>query len=214
MKIILSGEGNSDIGECDYQSKEFIPGPIAILTEKILNFCHQYEFEFLYKLRSELKRYPITLKGKKKKEKQDATGKGHSDLAYKLGYIAKEEEYDLAVLMRDAKKQDFQAVYDEIRSGFEAAKFERGVAAVPVPESEAWLICCFDPKESQRIEDSKEYMKTVLEQKLSEKHIENNKNTWAEIANLCMIEKIQAPSFRQFKTDLGQACKQTSFKSY
>jgi len=204
IEIIISGEGNSDVGENDYLTNQFIPGPITILTDKIIRFFHNDGVCFHFKPRSELKRYPMTLKGKKKKFKKATTGKGHSDLAYKLGCLAKENKVHIAVLMRDAKKNQFRSVYDEIRSGFIAATFENGVPAVPVPESEAWLVCCLEPKESAQIENCKTDMKTLLKDKLIKRDSPHTKDSWREIANDCIIEQINAPSFKQYKNDLEQ----------
>ncbi len=41
--------------------------------------------------------------------------------------------------MRDSGRREFQAVYRAIKDGFQAAKFDNGIPAVPVPESDAWL---------------------------------------------------------------------------
>ncbi len=112
IEIILSGEGNSDIGERDYRSGEFVPGPISLLTMKPPRFFHKHEVNFQFRSRSELKRHPITLKGKKKKFKNRASGKGHSNLAYKLGYIAKEKKCHIAVLMRDSGRREFQLSFE------------------------------------------------------------------------------------------------------
>lgn len=101
IEILLSGEGNSDIGEKNFQSGEFILGPIAILTRNILHWYHKHDVHFQFKPRLELKRYPMTLDGKKKKEKKGAIAKGHSVLAYKLACVAKENNCHIAILMRD-----------------------------------------------------------------------------------------------------------------
>lgn len=207
IEILISGEGNSDVGEKDRLTNQFTPGPITILTDKILRFYHKEDIRFQFKSRSELKRYPMTLKGKKKRFKNAAAGKGHSDLAYKLGCLARENRADLAVLMRDAGKDRFQIVYDDIRGGFEAARFENGVPAVPTPESEAWLIACLEPEESARIENCKADMKTLLEEKLMQKKRDHSKAGWREIAQDCVIDKIKAPSFQKYKNDLHHKTK-------
>ncbi len=124
-----------------------------------------------------------------------------------MGYIAKENKCHIAVLMRDSDRQEFQSVYRAIKDGFQAARFEHGVPAVPVPESEAWLICCLDPEESRHIEKTKEDLKIVLEEKLLERHREHRKDTWREIAANCVIERLRAPSFQQYKKDMEQALK-------
>ncbi len=207
IDIILSGEGNSDIGERDYGSGEFVPGPISYLTMNLLRFFHKHDVNLHFKSRSELKRHPITLKGKKKKFKNMTTGKGHANLAFKLGYIAKKKRSHIAVLMRDSGRHEFKSVYIAIKDGFQAAKFEHGVPAVPVPESEAWLICCLEPEKSRYIEKCKEDLKIVLEKKLFERHREHNKDTWREIASDCTIERLLAPSFQQYRKDMERALK-------
>jgi len=202
IEIILSGEGNSDIGEHDTKTKSFIPGPITLLTINILNYFHKYDIKCHFINRMQLKRYPMTLKGRKKKEKVQATGKGHSNLAYKLACIAKIKKYQIAILMRDASKQEYQTVYNEIMGGFHTAMYQNGVAAIPVPESEAWIVSCLSPEESKRIEELKIDMKKLLDQKLSDKNIENNKETWREIASSCIINKVESPSFNRYRNDL------------
>ena len=204
IEIVISGEGNSDVGHRDMRSSQFVWGPITHLTHNILYFFHKYDVQFHFRPRYELKRYPITLKGKKKKEKLSA-GKGHSNLAYKLACIAQEKDAHLAILMRDADNRTFKEVYEEIEGGFEAAKFERGVPAVPVPKSEAWLICCLDPHRSLKIEYEEKEMKELLEEVLLEKGLEHDNDTWCATAIECDVEKIQAPSFRQYIDDLKQA---------
>ncbi len=109
--------------------------------------------------------------------------------------------------MRDSGRREFQLVYSAIKDGFRSARFEHGVPAVPVPESEAWLICCLEPEESRCIERSKEDLKIILEKKLLVRHREHSKDTWREIAVDCVVERLRAPSFRQYKNDMKHALK-------
>ncbi len=204
IEILISGEGSSDIGHGDYESGNFVLGPITILTQNILHFLHKHDVNFHFKTRSALKRYPITLKGKKKRDKLLA-GKGHSNLAYKLGVLSKEKGCHLAVLMRDTDNRKFEDVYAEIISGFQVAKFEGGVPAVPCPKSEAWLICCLFPEKSGQIESVKEEMKILLENLVIEQGMKHTSDTWCKIATECEIEKIQARSFCQYLQDLESA---------
>jgi hypothetical protein len=69
IELILSGEGNSDIGEKDIKSQSFISGPITVLTINMLNFFHKLDIKCHFINRMQLKKYPMTLKGKKKREK-------------------------------------------------------------------------------------------------------------------------------------------------
>jgi hypothetical protein len=203
IRIILSGEGSSDFGAKDYQTKEFVPGPIAAITEKILTWCSKTEFSFNFIHRNELKRHPITLKGKKKTG--PSTGKGHSNLAYKLAYLAKDGGYDMAILMRDARKTEFEAVCQEIRDGYAAAKFDSGIPAVPVTESEAWIIACIIPERSHRIEDCSCDMKVKLRQLLEEQNKHHDRDTWNEIAEGCPVDSIKSRSFVQYREDIKEA---------
>jgi len=204
IKIYISGEGNSDIGHKDYESGQFIFGPITILTQNILYFLHKHDIRFRFVTRKELKRYPMTLKGKKKKEKL-SSGKGHSNLAYKLGIRSQEEGCHLAILMRDSDNRKFEDVYAEISSGFQTANFKGGIPAVPCPKSEAWLICCLFPEKSHQIERIKEEMKELLERIIIERGVEPTLEIWNDIAMKCQIEKIQAHSFCQYVQDLKKA---------
>ncbi|MFH0825241.1 MAG: hypothetical protein V2B18_21020 [Pseudomonadota bacterium] len=209
IRIILSGEGNSDFGELDHLTKEFTPGPIALLTENILAWHHKVDVSFKFRTRAELKRYPMTLKGKKKKT-GIATGRGHSDLAYKLACVAKENRCDVAILMRDARKSEYDTVYQEIKDGFSAAKFDSGIPAVPVPESEAWIVSCIVPERSHRVEDCSRDMKVILEELLKSRNRPHNKETWCEITAGCRVDSVKSPSFVQYTKDIEDVVKYLS----
>ncbi|MGP9594840.1 hypothetical protein, partial [Halomonas sp. AOP42-C2-25] len=57
----------------------------------------------------------------------------------------------IAVLFRDsdgtasAGRGDWQTKYDSILEGFEAEGFSYGIAMMPKPKSEAWLLCALKP---------------------------------------------------------------------
>ncbi|MEW6350521.1 MAG: hypothetical protein AB1646_15765 [Thermodesulfobacteriota bacterium] len=204
IEMLLSGEGPSDIGEKDPQNGTFNHGPIAVLTSRILAWNHKHDVTFHFRTRAELKSHVMTLKGKPKGQKGTA-GKGHSLLAFKLAWVAKENNCDVAVLMRDADNRDFTEVYEEIRSGFVAARFDRGIPAVPVPKSEAWIICCVDPGESDRIERRSEDMKALLEQKLRLHQTPDNIESWRDIVSSCDLCAVRPPSFVRYKRDMEGA---------
>lgn len=204
IKIAISGEGNSDVGEHNYDTEEFVPGPITCLTQTILHYNYKHDVAFKFWTRGELKKYPITLKGKKK---HVGSGKGHSNLAYKLAFLAKETRCDVAILMRDADKLSFQSVYDEIVAGFLEAKFSNGVPAVPVPKSEAWLICCLSHINCDQIEQSKDDLKEMLEAMLEEEGLSNDKDTWRQIGETCDITQVLTPSLEKFKSDVESVTK-------
>ncbi len=199
--ILFCQENVSDIGYIDAKDGLFVYGPITELTENILLFHDKSNLNLHFISRKNLKKAPITLKGKKKKEKL-AAGKGHSNLAYKLAYKAMNMKCDVAILMRDADNRAFKDVYNEIVSGFQAAGFENGIPAVPVPKSEAWLICCLDTGRSSKIETCKEDMKQLLERLVADKGLKNNIEAWKDIAKYCDLENVDSYSFKQYINDL------------
>ena len=44
MHLVLSGEGNSDIGKLSYKREEFIPAPMYYLIDKIIETKLKYSF--------------------------------------------------------------------------------------------------------------------------------------------------------------------------
>ena len=163
MKLILSGEGPSDLGssvlgEC---GESFMPGPMAWIVDRLLQAFHTtyslienhsagadcivYVNET--RLASFAKQGSTLLPGIK-------YGKGNSFYARNaqcLGLFSKSvsardpDTLLIAVLFRDgdgtnANKQWSQKVESMCR-GFELAEFQTGVPMVPNPKSEAWMIC-------------------------------------------------------------------------
>lgn len=161
MKLLLSGEGKTDIGyrTLSGQERKFQPGPMAWIVDKLLEDHLRIGYSLLdthaaggdcvrfvdeTELKEKGKSGPIRLPGIK-------YGKGTALFtrnAQVLGLLAKEESGPvIAVLFRDAdgtrsaSSAEWQEKLESISRGFKLVEFEAGVPMVPRPKSEAWLLC-------------------------------------------------------------------------
>lgn len=163
MKLVLSGEGATDLGAIQVGSngENFVPGPMALIVDKLLERHHTaYSLIeshdaggdcIVYVAKSELssfaKKGPTLLPGQK-------YGKGNAFFvsnAQCLGLYAKKLSAEeagipvIAILFRDGdgtnSKKEWSAKVESMRRGFELVEFRTGVSMVPNPKSEAWLIC-------------------------------------------------------------------------
>lgn len=226
MHLVLSGEGNTDIGKLSYSLEEFIPASMYYLIDKIIERKLQYSF---YELTPEL----ITFIPKKrlleesKRFKSFASKKKGKDTAifYKnaraLAKIAQDKSIELqdddviAILFRDSDgtlstaKGMWEEKVKSIEYGFKFKGFNRGIAMVPKPKSEAWLICALKDKayeNCQKLEersgndDSPNNLKDELESfKLSSNEINEMIQNGKIDTN-----KIDMPSFKYFTKKLKE----------
>lgn len=171
MHLLLSGEGPSDIGVC-YPAAEacsveaFKPGPMAWLVDQWVERVQDYEFSHLHaglvtfvsKQHLAGNRPGPTKKGMRLRGKKTRSETGYYfNNARALAQCAKELAAEIgddviAVLFRDsdgtasAGRGDWQTKYDSVLQGFEAEGFPHGVAMIPRPKSEAWLLCALKPE--------------------------------------------------------------------
>lgn len=164
MKLLISGEGVSDVGTCNNaqgvcMDDTFSPGPMAIwlirLLEPILHYdlfsvpeAVMYVSENV--LNHDAKKSGGRMKRLRGKSKQPETSYFFSN-AEQLGKRAKElsdvnNSPVVAVLFRDVDGTRgaplvWQTKWDSMVSGFKAAEFDFGVPMLPKPKSEAWLLC-------------------------------------------------------------------------
>jgi hypothetical protein len=165
MKLLISGEGPSDLGACNNALGEctdgdFNRGPMAVwlarLWEKLLDYnlfdvpeavLYVSENALAAKAKNAGKRMQ-SLRGKK----QVAETGLYFTNAQQLGLMAKQLAADhavpvMAVLFRDAdgtrsaRGQMWKTKWDSMANGFAAAAFDFGVPMLPKPKSEAWLLC-------------------------------------------------------------------------
>jgi hypothetical protein len=172
VHLVLSGEGNSDLGLfCQYHN-EFIAGSMYFIVNKIIE--KKYDCSY-YDVKDEMITFiPKVELTKLTKRLPPYTGKNapkgtayFRNNAIALAKISKKKSKELnddviAILFRDSdgtnsnSKGMWEDKVASIKNGFEMEKFTRGVAMIPNPKSEAWLICALKNKayeNCQRLED-------------------------------------------------------------
>lgn len=167
MIVILSGEGPTDLGQCNNaqsicSDEQFQVGPMAVLVDQmlqqLLNYSprtipgvFQYVSELALKDRESIRKNEsrkVSLVGKKRDQE---TGYFYIN-AWMLGDIALERETTckdkaIAILFRDCdgtrstKAGLWAAKWKSMVDGFKRSGFTRGVPMLPKPKSEAWLLC-------------------------------------------------------------------------
>lgn len=238
MFLLFSGEGPSDLGVCDpaagrCEGDSFKAGPMAIMVDQLVDSLQGYDFSHLD---AELVEYvsesylaenkpaavkkSMALVGKKKpKETQYFYANARS-----LAIIAQEKSATLgqpviAVLFRDsdgtasAARGLWQDKRDSMLAGFAAANFALGVAMVPKPKSEAWLLCGLKPNPYQhceQLEDGSGNDKAPNSLKSQLAELLAGHTSAVELTELIKerridLNRLNMPSFASFKADLAHA---------
>lgn len=165
MKLLLSGEGPTDLGVCGPASgycsgTDFTPGPMAhlllMLLEPLLgyslaDFPDSVAYISETALCIQTKATPARLQPTRGKKKGAETAYFYGN-AMTLGRLAHKLAADeavpvLAVFFRDTDGTASSAAtlwedkWRSIHHGFAAAGFAFGVPMLPKPKSEAWLLC-------------------------------------------------------------------------
>lgn len=168
MIIVLSGEGSSDLGTCTNRQDEcsvpdFRYGPMTLLVDKEIEKNHQYSplevyedsYVFISKPRlTELMRTKSARKVALRGKKHPDTERGFFfDNAWMLGeetlrHSKERGEAAIAVLFRDCDGNNqsgpelWRSKIESVRQGFiRSGLGERGVAMIPRPKSEGWMLC-------------------------------------------------------------------------
>lgn len=146
MKVILSGEGPSDLGSKN--GSQFQKGPMCYILDVLfakvgIIFDYDYKSEHELKLlKKEKRRFCLGKKG---------CSKEHRDFfisAKMLALYAKDDgaKDSIVILFKDsdgtrsASSSLWQEKWDAVISGFSSASFENGIPMIPRPKSEAWLL--------------------------------------------------------------------------
>ena len=225
MHLVLSGEGKTDIGELAYASTEFIAGSMYFIIDKIIEQKYKYS---CYSMKNEKitfiseKKLTDIAKNKKLKKLVPHTGKNvKKETAYfllnamTLAEEAKEKAEELnddkviAIFFRDSDgtRKTIKGLWEDkvksIEKGFKIGRFDRGVAMMPNPKSEAWLICALKNKpykNCHKLEDRSGNDKSPNYLKGESKSfaIENSKINEMIQNGQIDIEKIDMPSFKYF----------------
>ena len=219
MHLVLSGEGNSDLGLfCGYKN-EFISGSMYFIVDKIIEKKCDLSFyaykedliTFVPKVElTKLTRRLPPLTGKK--GKQGTTYFTNNAIA--LAKVAHEKEKVLddevvAILFRDSDgtnstiKNLWQDKIDSIENGFKIGKFDRGVAMIPNPKSEAWLLCALQKNayaNCQKLENrsGNDNSPNSLKKELDSLGLEADRINEMIRSGEIDIEKIDMVSFRCF----------------
>ncbi|HBE79951.1 MAG TPA: hypothetical protein DDW65_19550 [Firmicutes bacterium] len=144
MRVLLCGEGPTDYGQRNYESEQWVDGPVQIFIRKI--YDGEIEIESIEK-KSVL---GLTLG----RQFQGRNLSGHGGKALKLAILAREKRKDVAACYVDADKSSgesgsdpvrckrrFEEVYQEIQRGFEPMAGQvKGLAVVPLKMIESWLL--------------------------------------------------------------------------
>ncbi len=163
MKLLLSGEGPTDLGvnRAVAGGVEFVPGPMAHVVDRLLETHLGYSILRWHELGGDSVSYvgesELASLGKPGSPLFPGVkfGKGTALFtrnAQVLGLKATEEARGaavpvVAVLFRDGDgtrsvpHTDWEQKVASIERGFELVKFNAGVPMVPRPKSEAWLLC-------------------------------------------------------------------------
>jgi len=225
VHLVLSGEGNSDLGLFCQYGNEFIAGSMYFIIDKMIEKKHDFSY---YACKDELITFiPKVELTKLTKRLPPYTGKkGLKGTAYfinnaiALAKIAKKKSNELddeviAILFRDSDgtSSTIKGLWEDkiksIENGFKIEKFANGVAMIPKPKSEAWLICALKDKPYQQCEklearsgndDSPHNLKDELKSFGIELETINEMIQDGRID----IDKIDMPSFRYFSNRLEE----------
>lgn len=236
MLLLLSGEGKGDIGQCISNAvpccdEAFRPGPMAWIVDQLVERAQGYDYSHISANRAYFvsKRYlagnnapkrgkPTALRGKSRKKETAYFFRNAMALADCAKSLASEEsDVVIAVLFRDsdgtasAGRGIWQDKYDSILEGFNLAKFPYGVAMVPNPKSEAWLLCAIKTPPYMHCEQielesgndkSPNSLKDQLTQALAPK--DGNSQGISELIRAGGIDvtRIDMPSFKKFRERL------------
>lgn len=239
MYLLLSGEGPSDIGVCRSSAvcdrADFQEGPMAIIVDQLIELNQGFEMSHLvcelvsYVSESYLaenkqppQRKAMSLRGKKK----PAETKYFFENARALASIARNKatEVDdnvIAVLFRDADgtssagRGNWNDKRNSIIAGFRAEDYDLGVAMIPKPKSEAWLLCATKQNPYQHCdcledESGNDKGKSPLKEQLVKSLVGKTSSfDMAQLINNKQIDitRIDMLSFNIFKSDLEKVVK-------
>ncbi len=165
MKLLVSGEGPTDIGTCNNAQPQcadgdFNRGPMVVwlsrLWERLLNYnvldvaeavVYVSEKSLAQRAKESGKRL-MSLRGKKQEAETGLFFSNAQQLALLAQQLAAEHKTPImAVLFRDADGtrsapgQLWQTKWRSMMDGFASVAFDFGVPMLPRPKSEAWLLC-------------------------------------------------------------------------
>lgn len=234
MKLLLSGEGKSDMGQNIPGGKgvEFQPGPMAWIVDRLLQSRLAYsliesarqgsecvqlvsEADLGKAARKDSMLLPGARYGKNIFFTRNAALLGQRANAWRQ----ETQSPVIAVLFRDGDgtratpPAEWLQKRESIRRGFALAECETGVAMVPRPKSEAWLLCarrspeyahCAALEDAPGNDASPNSLKKQLAAAVGHEADASAQAEWVESGRIDPA-RIDMPSFNAFRDDLWQA---------
>jgi len=235
MYVLLSGEGPSDLGRCELgldqcKSENFQPGPMSLVVDQLIESFQGFEFSYIESncvgfvsetYLAENKAPPTQkarLPGKKKPPETQYYFENARALALAALRISEEiNDNVIAVLFRDsdgtasAGRGDWANKRKSILAGFAEENYGYGVAMIPKPKSEAWLLCAVKDNPYQHChqlenESGNDRSQSPLKEQLSEA-LQGNDSV-EQINGMVRnheidVHRIDMPSFAEFKDNLN-----------
>lgn len=238
MILILSGEGPSDLGACRNaqgvcQLDDYRPGPMAILVDELIAQKLQYSLLASTPTAVWYVSEKCLAERAKARSRRRMTLPGSKETAYfylnaqMLAEFAKEKEVEsqdtaVAVLFRDADGTHsapgnlWQDKHNSIESGFARAEFSRGVAMLPKPKSEAWLLClaqkpqpnkCVELENLSGNDASPNAVKAQLASAFGQSQNSQQLVDWIKQQSAHIAHLLHLPSYASFHDQLNTALK-------
>jgi len=213
MLLVISGEGNTDVGAISEQ--DFKPGPMTCFVDQLLKAKTRFSFmetdsvravhkKSLEKKAKELK--SVTKRGKKTSQETRYFYKNARALARMAqDHSNKEERSAMAVLFRDADtaasggRGVWIDKFNSMLAGFKDENFDMGVPMLPKPTSEAWILCALRNKYMQC-----EGIEQESASRKSPKFLKNQLKDFlgVEVTRVLLVEKIEAGEIKAAQIDM------------
>jgi hypothetical protein len=238
MRLLLSGEGPSDLGQCIYplalcDGEDFQHGPMTRLLLSLLSMQANIQPAISYISKAELvaatKQQKPNRMNRIRGKKTGAETRYFYDNAKSLGMKAKQLAEDLkdvviAIFFRDVDGTNshpgrWADKVKSVQEGFLAAAFELGVPMLPTPKSEAWLLCiatgqagnsCKNLEELPGNDRSPNNAKAKLDDALGEHFNADQLADWVANQPIHFDRLRTMPSFASFEESLTAAIRQTT----
>lgn len=241
MHLLLSGEGRGDIGYCQNNQSEcvhpeFLAGAMTYIVDRLVESFIGYEYSHLeyngvtfvseqYLVANKLPpvRKAMALRGKKKPPETQYYYQNARALAAKAKALSETiGDKVVAVLFRDADgtasagRGHWRHKIESMEHGFAEQHYhELGVPMIPMPKSEAWLLCALknNPYQScNQLESESGNDKAPDPLKAQLNLVLNGKSTIATHIELIQsgavdVNQIDMNSFNYFKAKLRSAVK-------
>lgn len=223
MHLVLSGEGPTDIGMFAYEDGTFLPGSMYYIVDKIIEKKHEFSYYddcrelITFIPKAELMDVCKSMKSFAGKKTPKETGyffknaKGLSQIA-RVICTEKNDDDVIAILFRDSdgtrscSRDLWEKKVASIESAFETEGIN-GIAMIPNPKSEAWLICalkenpfryCDVLEERSGNDDSPDALKKEFSELLSTHKIDYDTLNAMIKNNDIDVHAIDMPSYNYF----------------